>query len=242
MADNTTTPVKPEDVTSVGTRVSWGALLAGVVVALAVYVIFTTLAAAVGFSISDKVNLKVLAGGGLVWAILTMALATFCGGWTTSQLTAGETKCESMMYGLILWGTLMAVMMWMTAAGMRSGFNAMLNVAYAGSTASAAEGNWEDAARRAGVSEDTIAKGREAVKDKVAKTEATAREHTPEEIARGVTMMTWGALFSMLLSLGAAIGGAYAGAGPSRVLLWAGHGPLRRTTVTTTERQLASHV
>ena len=145
MADNANAP-RVEDLKSVGTRISWGAVLAGAVVALALYVVFTALGAAIGFSLGRDMSYKALANGALVWAILTVGMSLFAGGWTTSQLTAGETKCESMIHGLILWGTVVAAMLWMTASGIRSGFNGMLSVAYAGN--SAADGHGGAAALR----------------------------------------------------------------------------------------------
>jgi len=234
MADNATT-VRPEDVTSVGTRISWGAVLAGAMVALAVYLVLTTLGTAIGFSVGRDMSLKAPAGGGLVWAILTTALAMFAGGWTTSQLTAGETKCESMIHGLILWGTIVAAMLWLTATGVRSGFTATLSVAYAGNLAADREGSWEDAARRGGMSEDRIKGMREKAQEKA---EAIKETVADPDSARAVAMVTWGALFGMLLSMGAAIGGALVGAGPSSRKLWGGRTLERKPA----DRQVASHI
>lgn len=241
MADNTTT-VRPEDTTSVGTRISWGAVLAGAVVALAVYAILTTLGTAIGFTVGNDMSTKALLGGGLVWAILTVGLALFAGGWTTSQLTAGETKCESMMHGLILWGTVAAAMLWMTTMGIRSGFNAMVSVAYAGNAAVDRQGGLEEAARRMGYSQERIDRMREAIKARADRAEeAIEDKEALDDARRGVALVTWGALFGMLLSMGAAIGGAVLGSGPSRALLWGGR-KLERTNTSAGDRQFASHV
>jgi len=247
MADNivTTTPtttVRPEDVTSVGTRISWGAVLAGTVVAMAFYMVLTTLGAAIGLSVGNDFRTETLAKGGLVWVIVTTALSLFAGGWTVSQLTAGETKGESMIHGLILWGTIVAVMLGLTASGIRSGFTAMLNVAYAGNMAADREGGLEQAARNLGYSQERIDRMKEAVKAKAEKAEDAANDKESLDSARrGAAMVTWGTLFGMLLSMGAAIGGALVGAGPSsRRLLWAGKPPLQRTT--TAERPFASQI
>jgi len=236
MADTATAVVRPEDTRSVGTRISWGAVLAGVMVALAVYLVLTTLAAAIGFSVNVRsMNEKVLVSGALVWAILTMALSMFAGGWTVSQLTAGETKCESMMHGLIMWGAVVAAMMWMTASGVGSGFNAMMRYSYAGAETSEGEPAWADAARRAGISQENIDKTKDALQHPTEQQRADARK-----LAAGVS---WGTLLGMMLSMGAAIAGAYSGAGPTGFNLWGGR-TLQRTTATTTvaDKQFASHV
>jgi hypothetical protein len=233
MADTATAATRPEDTTSVGTRISWGAVLAGVVVALAVYLLLTTLAAAIGFTVNVRdLNPKALLSGALVWAILTMALAMFAGGWTTSQLTAGETKCESMVHGLILWGTVVAAMMWMAASGVGSGFTAMMRVSYAAAETSEGEPAWVAVARRAGVSEEQIAKTRTGLEDPNSEERKTARQ--------GAALVSWGTLLGMLLSMGAAIAGAFAGAGPGRFNLWGGRTLQRKTS--TSDRPFASHI
>ena len=53
MAVNVTAP-RAEDVLSVGTRISWGAILAGTFVALALQFLFGILGSAVGVSISEQ--------------------------------------------------------------------------------------------------------------------------------------------------------------------------------------------
>jgi len=233
-----TDTVRPEDVTSVGTRISWGAVLAGAVVAMAVYMVLTTLGTAIGFSIGRDTRVETLAGGALVWAILTTALALFAGGWTTSQLTAGETKCESMVHGLILWGTIVAAMLWMTTTGVRSGFNAMLSVAYAGQTA--ADGDLESGARQLGFTQAQIDEAKAKLNRTAEDTRDAANDRdTKDSARRGVAMLTWGALFGMLLSMGAAIGGALVGAGPSRHLLWGGKPALHRAP---TDRPYANQI
>jgi len=256
MADN---EVRVEDVKSVGTRISWGAVLAGAVVALALYVVLTTLGAAIGFSVGRDLSVRTLANGGLVWAILTVGLSLFAGGWVVSQLTAGETKCESMVHGVILWGTVFAVMLGMVGMGIRSGFGAMLNIAYAGDRmaergddASLRELGFSDkdinegrerramaTAKEWGFTQEQIDKAREArdaAKSKVADTVATS---DADSIRRGVAMTTWGAVFGMILSMGAAIAGALVGAGPSFRLLWAGRPPLQRVPA---DRHYASQI
>jgi len=236
MAD-TTTAVRPEDTTSVGSRISWGAVLAGVVVALAVYLVLTTLAAAIGFTIPTRnISEKALLNGALVWAIVSLALAMFAGGWTVSQLTAGETQCESMIHGLILWGTVVAVMLWMTASGIGTGFSAMMRTSYGAGEAAEGEPAWAQVAGRVGVPEEKIAQMRAGLEDPNSDQAKTARKNA--------SLVSWGTLLGVLLSMGAAIAGAYAGSGPSPFGLWAGRGTLRRTTGTTAtgERQLASHI
>jgi hypothetical protein len=217
MADNT--KLREEDLVSVGTRISWGAVLAGAVVALAFSLVLTMLGAAIGLSVGSNIRAETLTGGALLWSILATGVALFAGGWVASQLTAGETKVEAMVHGVILWGTVVAIMLWLTASGMQAGFNAVLGAAYAGGVGR--EGDWEEAARRLGIPQEQIDKAKEARERRV---EEAKDPETQDKARRTAAAVTWGALFGTLLSMGAAIGGALLGAGPTRRLL------LMRTT------------
>jgi hypothetical protein len=216
MAD-TTVPHHPEDTTSVGSRISWGAVLAGAVVTLALYLVLTMLGAAIGLSAGGWTRLDTISVYAMIWAALSTCVALFAGGCVTSMLTAGETKLESVVHGVILWGSVMAILLWMTAAGMQAGFSAMLGAATVGTQANAdAGGDWETAARRAGVRQSTIdewKKNREELKE--AANDPEARTDAAEKARKNMAMVTWWSLFGTLLSMGAAIAGAACAAGPA---------------------------
>src|SRR5690349_4557248 len=122
---NDSTSVRAEDLLPVGSRVSWGAILAGAVVALAVYLVLTLLGSAVGLSVSDDVRSGTLGTGAAVWAILSTVVALFLGGWVTSQTTVGENKTEAIIHGVIMWGVVLFLMLWLVSTGLRTGFNAL---------------------------------------------------------------------------------------------------------------------
>ena len=63
-------PVQPEDVIPVRSRISWGAIVAGSVLALSLYFLLALLGGAVGLSISDKVNSQSLSNGAIVYVYL----------------------------------------------------------------------------------------------------------------------------------------------------------------------------
>ena len=86
-----------EDLRSVGTRIRWGAILAGAVLAVGVYSLLGILGAAVGISISDRVSPTTLSTGAIVWAILTTCTALFVGGLMShSVLSTGWSMRESL--------------------------------------------------------------------------------------------------------------------------------------------------
>src|SRR5919202_3145332 len=155
MAEQTT--IGAEDLLPVHSRVSWGAIFAGAVLTLALYLVLTLLGSAIGLSVSDRVQGQSLATGAAVWAVVSTALALFVGGWITAQLTVGENKLEAALHGVILWGVVFAAFLWLVASGVRSGFNALVGMSQAVGQAAPRDmsaQDWEAAARRAGVPQE----------------------------------------------------------------------------------------
>jgi len=196
---------------SVGTRISWGAIAAGAVVALGLYFLLGIMGAAVGLTISDRVNPANLQHWAIAWTVGIIAVALFVGGLVTSQFTVGADKIEAILYGIIMWALLLAVLLTLGAVGVRSNFHRIVNQA-AGSHAGS---NWEQAARDAGVTPEQI----DAWRHKLQAPDLT----TATAIAEAVTQVTWYAFAGVWLSMIAAAAGAYCGAHPT---LRAAHGTL----------------
>ena len=127
--------VDAEDVLPVSSRISWGAILAGAVLALALYFLLTLLGAAIGLAVSDDASTGALGTGAAVWAVLVTALCLFAGGYAASHLTVGENKFEAAVYGLLVWAVVFFMLLWLMASGVRAGFGAMVSVATAGGAA-----------------------------------------------------------------------------------------------------------
>ena len=209
-------PVRYEDVAGVKSRVSWGAVMAGSVVTLAAYLLFSLLVAGIGLAISHSDTPgKDIGLGTVLVGVFCMGLALFAGGWTTTQLTAGETKAESVIYGLLTWATVTAISLYMVGMGVRAGYHGLIGAAYVAQAANpdVTMDNWEVTARRAGVEQSKI----DAFK-KTATTESVKAEYdTAEnrEIAKKYTMMSiWTALVGTILAIGSAVAGALVGSGP----------------------------
>lgn len=238
----TDAPVQPEDLVSVRTRISWGAIVAGSVLALALYFLLTLLGGAIGLSVGDKVDPRALGVGAAVYAIAITALCLFIGGIAASQLTAGENKREAAMYGLMVWAVVFAMLLWLMASGVRAGFNAMVGVATTTSAAANAAGqnttqeDWEAVARRAGFTDEQInstrervknlpAEGREALNNPANKAKA---EQVAHDVGDATTRVTWYTFLGTLISMLAAAAGGYVGAGPTFRLF---NVPVARTAV-----------
>ena len=221
-----------EDLRSVGTRIRWGAILAGAVLAFGVYSLLAILGAAVGISISDKVSPTTLTTGAIVWAILTTCTALFVGGLMTSLFTVGENHLEAVIYGVIMWAVIFMSFALMSTIGLRSGLSAMVELSNTAQIQS-----WETVAREAGVPKATIDEWRA----KLTPPDSADVAKAKAEVAEAATRITWYAFAGMWLSMFAAAGGALLGAGPTFRLVMLRDGVAAITTAPQRDgRQLAA--
>jgi hypothetical protein len=213
MTDNR--EVRFEDVVGLKSRISWGAVIAGSVVAFAVYLVLTLFFTGVGLSLSEAgVRDGVIGTGAVIAGILSIVVALLCGGCVTTQLTTGETKQEAVIHGVLTWATVTGLSLFLVAMGVRAGYNAALGAAYAANTADDRfRPNWEQAARDAGVPQAEIDRARQAVQpDNIRRNlqdpqfQAAARENA--------MTAAWITLAGTLLAMGSAIAGALIGSGP----------------------------
>ena len=208
--------VRYEDVAGVKSRISWGAVMGGSVVTLAAYLLFSLLLAGTGLAISNAGHDGgSVALGTVLVGVFCMGLALFAGGWVATQMTAGETKFESVIYGILTWSTVTALSLVTVGMGIRAGYHGLLGAAYVAQSTNPelTKDNWETTARRAGISEETITQLKNDWSPERVRTEIEKPEN--QEAARKAAMMaTWTALVGTLLGMAAAIGGALVGSGP----------------------------
>src|SRR5256885_161671 len=120
-------PVKVEDVAGVRSRISWPAVLAGAVVAVATNMVFTMFFGAVGLSLTEtNVRENAIGVGALIAVLLGMLVSLFLGGWVTAQLTAGETEREAILYGLLTWAAAVAISVALVGMSVRAGYFALV--------------------------------------------------------------------------------------------------------------------
>ncbi|WP_435017752.1 hypothetical protein TA3x_005372 [Tundrisphaera sp. TA3] len=129
---STTPSLKATDLLAVKSRVSWGAIAAGAMVALSVYLLLSFIGLAVGLEVSRRPRMAEsvpLGLGTTIYVIVSLLLSMFLGGWATSRLAVGESKLEAVLYGIILWGVLFVGMFWLIGSGFSAGFGAIMNAA-----------------------------------------------------------------------------------------------------------------
>jgi hypothetical protein len=201
------------DMFAVKSRVSWGAIVAGAVIAMACYMVLTLLFAAIGVSLTEtNIRENALGAGVIVAMVLSLIFSLFLGGWVAAQLTAGENHREAAIYGLLTWAVYMGIALWFVGSGVRTGYFAAVSGAVVVQNADSTQ--WEEAARRAGVSPQRI-------DDMKASTDANrAREvandpRTQERVRETAIAASWLALVGTMLSMAACVGGAMVGCGPA---------------------------
>ena len=152
----------PEGAPALPPRISWGAVLAGGIVAVAVGVMLSVLGVAIGASTVDATHAETpgagsfsLAAGG--WLLIANLIGLGVGGYVAARLSGTADATDSTLHGLSVWGIgylLSAVLLGNIVAGTAStamqGASSILGgVAQgAGQAASAAAGPASDAASR----------------------------------------------------------------------------------------------
>ena len=213
--------VQAEDVIPVRSRISWQAILAGSILALAVHLLLTLLGTAIGLSVHDNVNGRSLAIGAVAWTVVVTAGSLFLGGFIASQFTTGENKLEGAMYGLLVWAVVFGMLMFVAARTVAGGFSAMVGMANTTNNAAATNGaNWEDLARQSGVQQNEIDRVRSTLPDASARARDAANDPNVRQNAEEITTRAaWYSFLGTLISMLAAGIGGYIGSGPTLRLL-----------------------
>ena len=116
----------PEPMWSVKSRVSWGALFAGGVVAVAIYFLMSLLGVALGVTFSDRFNAEQLGTAAAYYTFASLLISMFFGGWVSTRCTAGEYRGEAALYGIVVWGICSSILVPLTALGVGSGVSTVL--------------------------------------------------------------------------------------------------------------------
>jgi hypothetical protein len=126
-----------------GFRLSWGAIFAGLFVAIGLHLILALLGIAVGLTALDPASADGpspggIAGGVGIWAAVSGLIALFVGGTITGRLAGILTRKDGALHGVILWAVSTVMLLWMVISGMGFLLGGAFNVV--GQTASSAIG------------------------------------------------------------------------------------------------------
>ncbi|WP_294195421.1 hypothetical protein [uncultured Sphingomonas sp.] len=125
MATNISTgmvPLEDSAIVRAGRRVSWGAIFAGVTIAVAVQLLLGILGTGIGLSVVNPVEGTTPGaagfgiGAGIYWLITTV-IALGAGGYAAARLSGVTEKFDALAHGLVVWGvTLILTLYLLTSA------------------------------------------------------------------------------------------------------------------------------
>ncbi len=185
-------------------RVRWGAVLAGVVVAMVMQVLLGLLGLAIGFNIMNPAdpnfNYTGLGIGSGFWLFLVAIISGFAGGWVASSLANISVRLDGLIHGVLAWGVFMLMAVYLIGTGMGSILGGAFNL-----TSSALLGGSRVAA--SAIERQGVAAVREQVEAATQqRPQPTAQERqqqrqAAEEATSRAAGATWTAFFVALLSL-----------------------------------------
>ena len=205
-------------------RVSWGAVFAGLVIATALQIVLTILGAAIGLTALDgQDNAQAFGIGAAIWAIAVPLITLFVGGMTAGRLANVRDRGDGFVHGALVWGMSLLLATWLLGTGASRIIGGTLNLAgnITGSAVSAVGSVAGNVASRSDVDGSDLQAARQR-----AEQEARARGLTEEEVQAEIAQVrerggeiadqaqsvaagsAWLALLALGLSLGAAAFGA----------------------------------
>lgn len=157
-----TTEVLPE-ARHVHRRVSWQAILAGVIVTVSVQILLSLLGAGIGLGMvhtnagtsPDASSFGIGAG---LWWLVSNLIALACGGYVAAWMAGLSERFDGMLHGVVTWGIAMLLTVYLLSSAIGGLIGGALSVT--GSTLSAAGDSVKSAApqvaQMAGVSPDML--------------------------------------------------------------------------------------
>jgi hypothetical protein len=122
-------------------RVSWGAILVGIVVSLATQVLLAMLGAGIGTAVIEPVQqganpaTSSIGIGAAIWWAISGVIAAFAGGWVASRLAGSPSREVGMLHGLGAWAATTLLVLYLlgsTATAMVGGAFSMVTQTISG--------------------------------------------------------------------------------------------------------------
>jgi hypothetical protein len=115
-----------------GDRVNWGAIIAGLVIAISTQLLLSAIGAAIGLttisgSDAPRSNASGVAQAVGIWTIISLFISLFLGGWITARAYGSVNNKTAMLNGAILWATTLVISSWLLASGVSGAFGLLVN-------------------------------------------------------------------------------------------------------------------
>jgi hypothetical protein len=222
-------------------RVSWGAVFAGLVIATALQVTLTVLGAAIGLTALDGPDSgKAFGVGAAIWALLVPLVTLFVGGMTAGRLANVRDRGDNFVHGALVWALSLLLAAYLIGTGASKILGGTLSLAgslgggaanAAGQLASRSDLDPSDIRQTANAVQDSAA-AHGVTQEDVRARAAQVRQQAGQvaDKAQGIAAGgAWLALLALGLSLAAAVLGARRALNPE-------HEHVRATTTTTPGR------
>lgn len=83
-------------------RLSWSAVIAGVLLAIAAHIVLGLIGATLGFA-AEPSDSRGVGAAAAIWALLTPFVATLLGAWLASRMAAEEDRRAANVHGILVW-------------------------------------------------------------------------------------------------------------------------------------------
>ena len=175
-------------------RISWGAVIAGVILSLIVYLVMSVLGTAIGATLLAPMSQpnpgRVFGFGSGVWVIVTTVLAVFVGSYFAGRCA----PVLGWLHGLLAWAVMTLLLLYGMTSIIGGAVSVAGNVAAATANVGAAVGN--QANQPAGSPADSVKQQAQAAVDGAASAAASADAQqdamqAAQTAARGIARATW---------------------------------------------------
>jgi hypothetical protein len=179
-----------------GFRLSWGAIFAGLVVAMVLQLVLALLGVGIGLAWWDQGDpLQTLGIGAGIWAAVSTIIALFAGGATAGRLAGILTPGDGAIHGVLVWGLATITTIFFATSGVSMLVGGTFSAAQSPLAATVFEERQAEIERQAEEAAERLGESLEDVR---------TQGIPSDTVAQGA----WWALLAMALGLGAAVGGA----------------------------------
>lgn len=206
-------------------QVSWGAIFAGLAVAVAIHIALNILGLGIGMGTINPMDanqsMEGLGIGTMIWYAMSVLIALFAGGYVAGRLAGVPRTMASVMHGVLTWALFTIVSVYIMASavggvvgGVTSVAGEAVSMASRGISTVAPNVSEEEASRLAEEAQRKTQQAKSQLNDP--QTEVKARQ-TADDITSALSTAAILAFIGMLLGAGAAAWGGKVGE-PQEVL------------------------
>ena len=216
--------VRPETVSTFAPPVAeyhdtvrWGPIFAGIVVSIVAQLLLSALGAVIGGFAAGEATAGTIGAGIGIWAIISLLLSLFLGGWTMASSCGPMNSKTAMLNATIMWAATLVISGWLLASNVAGTFGLLANTAsnVAGGAAAGAPAAVEQAKQPGGVSIPT----QQQIEQGISNAVPNVTGQDADKYAANASKAGLGFIIGTLLALVAALIGSTVGAKKPRAVV-----------------------